>query len=515
MGSELNYSGFIIAVLAFLLTRFTVTLALEDPLQFYFAGVIPLVVGLGLAAFGVALAVGDLDPAMVRTTTRWCLLGFTSMLVLVVLTLLGSPAGGTLDVTTIRSQTHLSNFLIGGSVGGTLTGLYAARTRRQRSALSAQTNRLVTLNRLLRHEVLNAVMIIRGYVTTDAIETSDRLSAIDESAERIQQTIEQVKYLTDRADTAQSSRTPRRLGAALTESVETIGERHPAATVSRPSVPEELAVAANERLPLVFTHLLDNAIVHGADDTPSIDVEATPMTVEVSVSDAGAGLSENQRLLLETGDIQEFDDPGAGFGLNIVRLLVESYGGSIATEVSDDGTTVTVRLPRAARTGEEGGPNRAALSGVQPAVPHLLVAGGAALVSGVLYGVVSELLGGSVAGIGIFYGTVDPIVGWLTHEFHSVVFAFMYVGLLSTVVDRFRSSIGLYAVSGVVWGFVVWVVAASFVAPVWLQLVGVPTSVPSFSLRLLANHLAWGASLGVLTWGGYQYVTPWLAALSD
>jgi hypothetical protein len=42
MESRLNYSGFVVAGLAFFLTRFTVTLALEDTVQFYLAGVVPL-----------------------------------------------------------------------------------------------------------------------------------------------------------------------------------------------------------------------------------------------------------------------------------------------------------------------------------------------------------------------------------------------------------------------------------------------------------------------------------------
>jgi hypothetical protein len=139
----------------------------------------------------------------------------------------------------------------------------------------------------------------------------------------------------------------------------------------------------------------------------------------------------------------------------------------------------------------------------------------AALVAGVPYGVVSELLGGSVAGIGVFYGTVDPVVGWLTHEFHSIVFGFMYVGVLSFALERYTNTTWLYVAVGIVWSVVVWLVAASFIAPVWLRLLGTPVPIPNFSLRLLANHLAWGSSLGLLTALGYRYVMPRLGALGQ
>jgi two-component system OmpR family sensor kinase len=506
--TRLNYSGFVVAGLAFFLTRFTVTLALyENPAQFYLAGVVPLVVGLGLAAFGVALVVADVEQAFVRTTAIWCLIGFGTMLVLVVLTLFGSSADRTVDLETIRSRTTLSNFLIAGSVGGTLTGLYASRNRRQRSELRQQANRLVTLNRLLRHEVLNAVTAIRGYANVDPGKNPEGLTVIDERAEHIEQTIEEVKYLTEGTGTEGSSRTPQELGESLDASIETISDRHPDATVSVESLPATTSVYANERLPLVFTHLLDNAIVHGNDTTPTISAELTPTAVRVSVDDDGPGLPESQQRLLETGRIDEFDNPRVGFGLNIVRLLVESYGGTITTDVSDPGTTVTVSLPRVStETGH--GPNRSDLTGVRPAVPHLVVTCLAAIVAGVPYAIVSELLGGSVAGIGVFYGTVDPVVGWLTHQFHSVVFGFMYVGILSLALDRYRNTTGTYVGIGVLWSVVVWLVAASFVAPIWLQLLDIPASIPNFSTRLLLSHLAWGLSLGALTALGYEYVVP-------
>jgi len=516
MSDHLNYSGFVIAVLAFFLTRFTVALALYgDPVQFYLAGVVPLAAGLGLAAFGVALVVADVRRSLVRTTALWCLVGFGTMLVLVVLTLLGSSTDSTVDPAIIQSQTSLSNFLIAGSIGGTLIGLYAARNRRQRTELRRQTNQIVTLNRLLRHEVLNAVTAIRGYASVDPDENPKSLTIIDERAVHIEQTIEDVNYLTEDTGTEGSSRSPQDLGDALDESVGELSDRHPDVTVSVGSVPADLTVYGNEQLPLVFTHLLENAVLHGEDDAPAVEVDSTQTTVSVSVTDEGPGLPENQRALLETGDIEEFDNPRVGFGLNIVRLLVTSYGGRIDTEVSGRGTTVTVVLPRATTSSTDHVPNRVELSGVRPAVPHLVVTCVAAVIAGIPYGIVSKLLGGSVAGIGVFYGTVDPVVGWLTHEFHSVVFALMYVGILSLVLDRYRNATSIYVGVGVVWSVVVWTVAASFVAPVWLQLVGIPAPVPNFSARLLMSHLAWGLSLGLLTSLGYKYGAPRLSELGQ
>ena len=513
MGARVNYSGLVVAGIGFFLTRFTVTLSIyESPGRFFLAGVAPLALGLGLAAFGVGLAVADVETSFVRTTTLWCVVGFLTMLVLVVLTVLGSQAGGTASLTTARSQAYLSNFLIGGSVGGTLTGLYAARSSRQRDELQQQTNRLVTLNRLLRHEVLNAVTAIRGWANVDPTEHSDSMSVIDQRGADIQSTIEDVKYLTGEAGGSRLATTPTDLGTALADSIESVTGAYPDAEIST-DTPADVGVRANERLPYVFTQLLENAIVHGGDDAPGVDVTTTATTVSVSVSDEGGGLPATQQRLLETGDIAEFDNPRQGFGLNVVRLLVESYGGTIETAVDATGTTVTVVLPRDTTDDPDPGPAGAPLDGVRPALPHLVVSVVAALLAGVFYGVVSETLGGSVAAIGVFYGAASPAVGWLTHEFHSVVFGFVYIGLLSVAIERYSNSIGTYLTVAVLWSLTLWAVAAGVVAPVWLGLLGIPTSIPSLSGVQLLSHLVWAVSLAPITAWGYRSVVPWLTRL--
>jgi signal transduction histidine kinase len=512
---RVNYSGLVVAGVGFLLTRFTVTLALyESPVRFYLAGVVPLVLGLGLAAFGVALAVADVEPGVVRTTALWCLAGAGAMFVLVVLTLLGSMTGSFPDLSTLQSRTYLSNFLIGGSVGGTLTGLYAARSRRQRGELRRQANRLAVLNRLLRHEVLNAVTAIKGYAALGT-DDHDVQAVIERRSDAIESTIEEVTYLARNARPGAMTAGAVDVGECLSASVASVTGRYPEVNIAVEEVPGGLRVRASDRLERVFTHLLENAAVHATEESPTVavSVRATDATVRVTVSDDGPGLPESQQALLETGEVETFDDPDTGFGLNIVRLLVEEYRGRVETTVDETGTTVAVVLPRAARPDAPGRLVDTRLSGVTPApsVASLVSIVATALVAGVGYGLVSEAFGGSVAGIGVFYGTADPVVGWLTHEFHSVVFGFVYVALVSLVPARYGSGLGTYVGVGLAWGVVLWAVAAGVVAPVWLWLSGIPASVPNLTVPLLASHVVWGLSLGLLTALADEYVTPRLA----
>ena len=517
MGTRINYSGLVIAGIGFFLTRFTVTLAIyEDPFRFYLAGVVPLVLGLGLAAFGVALTVADVDASLVRTTALWCVIGAVTMLVLVVLTLVGSRTDGMSNLGVAREQAYLSNFLIGGSIGGTLTGLYAARNRQQQGELASQADRLEVLNRFLRHEVLNSVAAIRGFAAVREEDPRDADAVVNRHSDSIAETIEEVKYLTRTARTNEMRLSSTDVRACLDESVSTVTAQYPSAEITVTG-DEEVSVRATDRLEQVFTHLLENAAAHAGTEEAGIEVTITEAssTVRVSVSDSGSGLPEDQQHLLETGDIDSFDDPGTGFGLNIVRFLVESFDGSIETAVDEAGTTVTVVLPRDEPTETGLRPSPTDLAGFRPSLAHLVTTLVVSIIAGVAYGFVSELQGGSISGIGVFYGVPNPVVGWITHEFHSIVFGFAFVGIVSVAPDRYHDNVPAYLALGVAWGIVLWIFAASVVAPAWLQLLGDSAPLPNFAFDLLVNHVVWGVILGLLTALGYRYVTSWLERMSS
>ncbi|MDZ7702531.1 MAG: HAMP domain-containing sensor histidine kinase [Halobacteriales archaeon] len=512
MATRVNYSGFVIAGLGFFLTRFTVTLALyEDPIRFLFAGLIPLMLGLGLAAFGVALAVADVDEGIVRTVAAWAVIGAVTMFVLAVLTLFGSEGGELPALATVRSRAYLSNFLIGGSVGGTFTGLYASRIRRQRRELEQQANRLEVLNRLLRHEVLNALTVIRGYAPGSGGFDRDSASVIQRHADSIEGTIEEVKHLS-RGARPDTLRAVGLLGL-LEESVDRVGDRHPDVPIELEAPSGELSVRADGQLGLLFERLLEAAIARHPDGAGpiSLAVSTVGSRARVRLELPGVELRDRDRALLETGAISTYDDPSSGFDLHITRLLVERYRGETRTIERDGGTELTVELPRGPDADAAVGPLLRVDAGLRPAVPELAVAFVASMIAGVLWGVGSELLGGSVAGIGVFYGTASPAVGWFTHQFHSAVFGFIYVGWLSLLPVERRTSAAWAVGVGLVWSLALWVLAAGVVAPIWLRLLGIPASIPNLTASLFVAHVSWGISLGLLTVVGYRYVMPWFA----
>jgi len=504
--SRFKAGGLVVALVGFGLTRFTVTnAAMGTTAGFLFAGVIPLVLGLGLSAAGVFLAVGQHDRLFVRTVAVWCLAGTGAMGVLALLTLLGSDVPLT-DFEAVREQVHLSTFLIGGAVGGALTGVYAGRNRCYQRDLRAQTNRLVVLNRLLRDRVVNSATAIRGHQELlDDENSNDSVAVIGRKADDIVDTVARVNDLAESSDTSVS---PLDLTALVRRELSTVREAHPGASFTL-DTPGGVTVRANERLGEAVRHLLVNAAEHSNSEHPRVEVsvETAPEGATLRVRDDGPGLPEKQQAVLEQGDIAEYDDPTTGFGLNIVRLVAEQFDGRVRTAVTDAGTTVELTLPR----GTDHSPEQAGIAantGVHRS--RAALAAGAALIAGLTMAGVMATLDGELLAIGELYGIADPVVALVTHEFHSVVFGLMYLSVLA-VLPVSPENGGLRLAVGLVFGLSLWLFAAGVVMPLWLQLVGISAAVPNLTVPSLAGHLTWGGTVSLCYHAGDR----WLAGSTN
>ncbi|ERH09323.1 MAG: signal transduction histidine kinase [halophilic archaeon J07HX64] len=431
--------GLVVAAVGFVLTRFTVTAAAtETTSAFLVAGLLPLVLGLGLSAAGVFLAVGNHDETFVRTVARWCLVGTVGMGGLVAVTLLGSGVDLT-DTAAVRDRVSLSTFLIGGAVGGALIGVYAGRNRCYRRDVRERANRLVVLNRLLRDRVVNSATAIRAHadlLARDGDENSADVVAA--RADDIVETVDQVGHL---AETGDESTPQVDLVAGVERALSTVRATHPDAEFTL-DAPAQLHVQAGDQLGAVVGHLLGNAAEHSNSDQPQVTVavEAVGQRAVLRVRDDGPGLPESQRTLLEQGEIAEYDDPTTGFGLNIVRLFAERFDGHLQTEVDDGGTTVELSVPRA--VDGDRGPQTVTAPALDTS--RGVVAAGAALVAGLVMAGAMAGLDGDLLAIGALYGIEEPVVALVTHEFHSVVFGLVYAAVLGVAgatrgVDRLGS----------------------------------------------------------------------------
>jgi two-component system sensor histidine kinase KdpD len=106
----------------------------------------------------------------------------------------------------------------------------------------------------------------------------------------------------------------------------------------------------------VLTNLVENAIRHGPKGSPIAvrGVLVSPLTIELSVTDRGPGVSPDRRSEVFGLFARRDVDTGAGLGLTIARTFVEAHGQRIwVEEAPEGGAKFCFTLPVAASLPEE------------------------------------------------------------------------------------------------------------------------------------------------------------------
>lgn len=495
---RVKYGGLAVALVGFVLTRFTVLDAVrgyDSLLRFLLGEGVVMVSGLGLVVFGVGLAVSTFERHYVNTVAKWCVLGTVAMMGVAGLAVLERVVYEMDAVPSALSSGFVTTALVAGAVGGTFVGLRSAANRRNRRRFERQADRTTVLNRILRHEVLNKTTVIEGYADLlaerSSIDVDEPVTAIRDGADHIGSAIDDVGVLVQSGPTerptggavALSNLVERRLAAAR--------KRHPGVTFELDGSEKSPRVAAGRQFELVLDHLLDNAARHNDADDPEVrvTVRATDATARVAVADNGPGLPADQRALVTEASLPEYDDPTAGFGLSVVALLADRHGWTVEADADEGGTTVALELHRASWDAPVGPGRGVALD----ALRNVTVAG---LVAGVGMGLLLQAFTGAIPIIGALYGVETMAVGWITHLFHSVVFGVAFAAALSRPhLARIAGTPARTVLLGVGYGVLLWLFAAGVAMPIWLNAVGTPAPIPNLQPMSLLTHVVWGAIL--------------------
>jgi signal transduction histidine kinase len=488
-GDELRLkpAGLLIAVVAFVLTRGFLTDGLAPGMTgASLAVVVPLAAGLGVVVYGVSLSISTHSRAYARVVAGWYLVGTAGVAGLVVF----GGGGFSMSLSGVVADTTVVSAAVGGGAAGLLLGVRTARSHQQTARLTQQTEQVTLLHRLLRHEVLNGLTAIRGHagLLADGDGEARSRTAIEENTDRIERTVEDVGFLVRSVDDTVAA-----LGAVdLGEVLQRCRDRLPdvAARVTMDEPPSVL-VRGDDHLDTVVSELVTMAVERTDGDDVAVDVAVGETTAALTVSAPSGWVSEPERAALLEGP-PEYDRPDVGYGISIVRLLVGRYGGSLRFDGDGAGTTVTVELLRTTEDPPDGDSPGVGAAGLQ----YAAVAGVGA---GVAMGGLLQLVTGQVAVIGSLYGVRSPVVGWVAHLFHSVLFATLAVAALRRLplaryIDGLSGAIAL----GAGYGVTLWFVAAGIVMSLWLNAIGIPAPLPALDAMSLGAHLVWGATLGGL-----------------
>lgn len=322
-----------------------------------FMAVLPLTAALVVIYSGYRLARGDVTGSESLRIAGWFLAGMAGMAVV---------AGWIVGHQFIRGMVfHHWHFMAAGSmtvggIVGLLLGGYDVRNRRQRQQVNeerrrveAEQEKLTLLNRVLRHNILNSVNVIRGRTEShkDRTETADHsgLDIIVSRSNDIVNLIDKVHTFIERiSHDGNPALKPVDLSTSLQKEIEKCRDTYPKASIGG-NIQGDVWVSADEMLEEVIENLLMNAVEHNDKDEPTVTVSIAEREQEVIVSivDNGPGIPDNQRAQLFEWNPESTSKPATGVGLSLVGTLVDQYGGSIWVEANDPmGSIFRVQLRR-------------------------------------------------------------------------------------------------------------------------------------------------------------------------
>ncbi|WP_276257470.1 ATP-binding protein [Haloglomus litoreum] len=241
----------------------------------------------------------------------------------------------------------------------------AEENQRQLEAAQAETERLLEearqtkddlrlINRVLRHDIKNSIMVIesRAEFLGDDLEDAATTGAVDDragefldtivaQAEEIEREVERTGAVIETITDEDPDLQPTDLGAAIESQVATLRDSFD--VEARVEGLERVAdgdggpsVLANQVLPDVLGNVLTNAVVHHGGDDPTVEVRvaADEETVTVSIADDGQGIpDERKSQVFHRGE----SSGDGGFGLFFVDRMMQQYGGNVRVEDADLG----------------------------------------------------------------------------------------------------------------------------------------------------------------------------------
>jgi PAS domain S-box-containing protein len=225
--------------------------------------------------------------------------------------------------------------------------------KRRQAELEHERERLELMNRLIRHNLLNSLNVVDARLSMlEPHVDEDGRSHLETARKRTGGMVNLVEtiraVMRALVETDEFEVEPVSLDDVLANELEVVRQSFPDAEFACHG-PADVTVLANQLLNEVVENLLVNAVQHNDRETPRVEVTVEPGadTVDLVVSDNGPGVPEEFEAEIFEKGTRGFESPGTGFGLHLVREIVEAYGGDVSVtnrDESDEGRGATFRV---------------------------------------------------------------------------------------------------------------------------------------------------------------------------
>lgn len=195
------------------------------------------------------------------------------------------------------------------------------------------------LNKILRHDILNNLMVISANLETIESNDINKTNKIFEYIDKSAKLINRMKQLESLVSSGYELKVYRPNILIKEISKNYVGVKF--------NVRGNCPVLADEALISVFDNIISNAVIHGK--TNSIDIKIRPIKnyCEIVISDKGKGIPDQIKNNLFEEGFSYGENKGTGLGLFIAKKTLERYGGSIRYEDNKPkGATFILKLKK-------------------------------------------------------------------------------------------------------------------------------------------------------------------------
>ncbi len=228
---------------------------------------------------------------------------------------------------------------------GLLTDITERREREQR--IEALLDEKELLVREVYHRVKNNMMTVTSILSLQIDHVAPECAdALQEARDRVSGMVELYEHLHHSSGTTHVE-----MGAYLSRTADELASTHakPHVELKKEFEPIEVDAKTAFRLGLVFTELLTNAFKYafGPQDTGHIQIRFVRLdsnNVRLTVRDNGRGMEAEKSAGGDAGAPASDPARTGGFGLMLVRTLVEQLEGELSI-ASENGTRVEMTVP--------------------------------------------------------------------------------------------------------------------------------------------------------------------------
>lgn len=210
-----------------------------------------------------------------------------------------------------------------------------------------RVRQLEVLDRVLRHNLRNDMTIIQGHAETiqnDVDGVTEETEMIIETSQQLMETVEKereiVEFLSERPEREEFD-----IVDVCQRVVAEIREDYPDAVIEV-DCPEVASVTAMRNIKRAIEELIENALVHNAQEHPEVSlvIESHNETVRIEIADNGPGIPEKEINVLTREYEVEPLYHGSGLGLWLVNWIVMLSEGTLTFENTPRGSIITIEL---------------------------------------------------------------------------------------------------------------------------------------------------------------------------